>query len=240
MRRTIGTIALFLAAVAATAVARADDEPRRSTTDVVTAVSKAYGIDQWKTISSLSFNFNVDTKDKKIRRHWDWNVETGRVTFEGTDETGKPLNFTYERSMMDNVDPDLTKKVDKWFINDQYWLLFPFHMVWDTDATFSVDPKLIMPIPPGSAERLVVTYGNGVGYTPGDVYELYIGRDNLIKQWVYRRGGNLETARPMTWENYDRVGPLLVSMKHVSVDKELKVWFSDVAVRLKAKEKLGS
>ena len=78
----------------------------------------------------------------------------------------------------------------------------------------------------------MVTYPPSVGYTPGDVYELFVGDDHRILQWVYRRGGALEPTRMATWEAHRTLGPLVVSLDHRVPDGTFRVWFTDVALRL--------
>jgi hypothetical protein len=42
----------------------------------------------------------------------------------------------------------------------------------------------------GSAELVAVKYpSEGGGYTPGDTWELYFGKDNRVEYFVYHRGG---------------------------------------------------
>ena len=69
------------------------------------------------------------------------------------------------------------------------------------------------------------------GYTPGDVYELFIGSDDLLVQWIYRRGGAPKPTRMTTWENHRQVGPLIISMNHKGPDENFQVWFTDVAIQ---------
>jgi hypothetical protein len=78
----------------------------------------------------------------------------------------------------------------------------------------------------------VVTYPPSVGYTPGDVYELFVGEDKRIHQWVYRRGGAPEPTRTATWEDHRTLGPLVLSLDHKVPDGTFRVWFSEVALRL--------
>ena len=72
------------------------------------------------------------------------------------------------------------------------------------------------------------------GYTPGDTWELYVGPDYRVKEFVYRRGGtkkpSLVTA---TWAGYKKAGPLLFSTEHrgTADDKPLHLWITDVAVK---------
>ena len=92
-----------------------------------------------------------------------------------------------------------------------------------------------LPTGEGSAKLVSVKYPSKGGYTPGDTWDLYVGTDNRIEQFVYHRGGatkpQLVTA---TWENYKTAGPLLFSTDHhgTADGTALRVSFSNVAVKL--------
>jgi hypothetical protein len=123
--------------------------------------------------------------------------------------------------------------VDPWFVNDNYWLIFPLRLAWDQSATVAADASPApLPIGTGQARRLVVRYPSNEGYTPGDVYELFIGASERIEQWIYRKGGDPQPTRITTWEDYRRVGPLTLSLDHRGPDGSFRVWFTDVGVRV--------
>ena len=131
------------------------------------------------------------------------------------------------RRRKDNIDPG--------FLNDQYWLLLPFHVSWDTSATVEDAGLQKLPLGKGSAEKIVVKYPSDGGYSPGDTWELYVGSDGRVREMVYRRGGPMKpSVVRATWTGYKKAGPLLVSMDHSGMadDKQLHVAFSDVAVKL--------
>ena len=88
------------------------------------------------------------------------------------------------------------------------------------------------PIGGGEARRIEVRYPPAGGYTPGDVYELYVGTDGRIAEWVYRRGGDARPTRMSTWEAHRRLGPLVVSLDHRGPGG-FRVWFSDVAAKIR-------
>jgi len=84
-----------------------------------------------------------------------------------------------------------------------------------------------------------VKYPADGGYTPGDTWDLYVGNDNRVEQFVYHRGGpkkpSLVTA---TWEGYKKAGPLLISTDHngTADGNTLRIFISDVAVKLTGSE----
>jgi hypothetical protein len=83
----------------------------------------------------------------------------------------------------------------------------------------------------------VVTYPPNGGYTPGDVYELFVGEDGRIVQWVYHHGGAAKPTLVATWEENRHLGPLMVSLNHRSAEREIRVWFTGVAVKLAGSER---
>jgi hypothetical protein len=194
-------------------------------------VAESYGVKSFADIEAIRFTFNVDLGEKKIARSWVWEPQSGKVTFGGP---GGP--FEYNRSELDKNPTDEMKKIDAWFINDQYWLLFPLHLVWDDKAAVEDTGEHNLPMGNGKETRLVVSYPPSGGYTPGDVYELFIDDNNRISQWVYRRGGSAEPTRVTTWEDHRKVGPLTVSFKHEGNDGKFRLWFTDFAVKLKSSE----
>jgi hypothetical protein len=193
-------------------------------------IARAYGVQHFYKVERLKYTFNVTIGAKQISRSWTWEPRADRVTLHAGAEGSE--SFTYERKTLSSQPSQQLKKVDAQFINDQYWLLFPLHLVWDPNIEI-VDMGLSdLPIGEGQARRIVVTYPPTGGYTPGDVYELFVAENSQIQEWIYRRGGALQPTRMSTWEQHRRVGPLTISMDHHGPEAGFRVWFTDVAVQL--------
>jgi hypothetical protein len=191
----------------------------------------AYGLKNFEQVEELRYTFNVQLPDRVISRAWSWEPKKDRVTFRGTAEQGGIVE--YERSILAGPASETVRKVDPWFVNDNYWLIFPLRLAWDQSATVAADASPApLPIGAGQARRLVIRYPANEGYTPGDVYELFIGASERIEQWIYRKGGDPKPTRITTWEDYRRVGPLTLSLDHRAPDGSFRVWFTDVAVRV--------
>jgi hypothetical protein len=79
-------------------------------------------------------------------------------------------------------------EVDPGFINDNYWLVFPFHAYWDTSATVTDQGVHKLPVGNGSAELVAVKLPNQAGYKPGHTWELYVGKGNRVEQFLPPRG----------------------------------------------------
>ncbi len=176
-------------------------------------IARTYGLDSFDQIDAIRYTFNAPAAN--LSRSWEWEPKTDKVSYDGNDKDGKPIKVTYMRSEL-NSQPDTVKnEVDPAFVNDNYWLLFPFHAYWDKSATVTDQGMQKLPLGNGSAELVAVKYPAEGGYTPGDTWELYVGKDNRVEQMVYRRGGSKKpSVVTATWEGYKKAGPLLISTDH--------------------------
>jgi len=199
------------------------------TSDVRHQIAGAYGSESFKQIEVMEYTFNVQIGDKHIRRSWIWWPQVEQVEFKGgTDQE----SMLYNRHELGQNPPQNIKQVDAWFINDNYWLLFPFHLTWDQQATVEDTGHQNLPMGQGTAKCVVVSYPKTGGYTAGDVYELFVDENHLLTQWVYRRGGSATPTRITSWEDNRRLGPLTVALDHHGDDGKFRVWFTEVAVKL--------
>ena len=199
-------------------------------------VAKTYGLDSFGQIESIRYTWNGEIPGVfKLAHVWEWEPKTGKVSYEGKDKDGKPVKVTYMRSELSSQPDAVKNEVDPAFINDNYWLLFPFHAYWDTSATVTDQGMHKMPVGKGSAELVAVKYQAEGGYTPGDTWELYVGKDKRVEQLVYHRGGPKKPSLVIaTWAGYRKAGPLLVSTEHrgTADGKPLHIFLSDVSVKL--------
>lgn len=202
---------------------------------VAQRIGSAYGVESFDQVEELRYTFNVQLGSKQISRSWSWQPATGRVVFNGTADQGGPL--TYKRSELQTGPTAHLKKVDAWFINDLYWLLFPFQLVWDSTVRVEeVSGRHKMPIGDDDAKKIMVTYPENGGYTPGDIYELFVDDLYRIQQWIYRKGGAPQATRISTWEDHRRFGKITISLNRRGPDESFRVWFTDVAVKLTGKQ----
>src|SRR5437879_4048772 len=155
-------------------------------------IAKTYGLDSWGQVDAIRYTFNVDLAALKLKlsRSWVWEPKTDRISYEGKDKAGNPVKVTYSRSQLATQSAAVKEEVDPAFFNDQYWLLFPFHLVWDAGATVQDAGMQKLPLGKGSARKVVVKYPSNVGYTPGDTWELYVGTDRRIREMEFHHGGS--------------------------------------------------
>jgi hypothetical protein len=197
-------------------------------------IAKTYGLDSWGQIDAIRYTFNIPARN--LSRTWTWEKKNDQVTYEGKDKDGKPVKVTYVRSQLSKQPENVQKEIDPGFVNDQYWLIVPFHLVWDSGADIQDKGMEKLPNGKGTARHVVVKYpSESGGYTPGDTWEFYVGKDNRIEYMVYHRGGPVKPSLvSVTWAGYKKAGPLLVSTDHQGTadGKPAQISFSNVAVKL--------
>jgi len=210
-------------------------------------VAKTYGIDSFDKVEAIRYTFNLEIPALKLNlsHAWEWEPKTGKVSFEGKGKDGKPVKVSYVRSQLASQPDAVKKEVDPAFVNDNYWLIFPFHAYWDSSTASGADitdqGMKKLPQGKGSARLVSVKYPSNLGgYTPGDVWDLYVGPDNQIKEFVFHHGG---TAKPSlviaSWTGYKKAGSLLFSTEHrgTADGTPLHLWLSNVAVKLAGSDK---
>jgi hypothetical protein len=202
---------------------------------VVDDVAKTFGFDSFGQIDAIRYTISIELGPKiKLKRSWVWEPKTDTITYDGPGPDKKPFKVTYKRSELASQDAFVKEKIDPAFYNDQYWLLFPFHMVWDTGATIEDAGMKQLPIGGGSAKKIVVKYPSQGGYLPGDTWILFVGTDNRVQQLEFHRGGDTKpSVVKATWTGYKKAGPLLVSLGHKGTadGQPFSLSFSDVAVK---------
>jgi hypothetical protein len=134
------------------------------------------------------------------------------------------VKLTYPRSHLSSQSDFVKNEIDPAFSNDNYWLLFVLHVSWDGNAKVTDEGMHKLPLGNGSAERVVVKYPSEGGYAPGGTWELYVGADHKVEEFVYHGGGTGTQKRPSvliaTWADYKKAGLFLsdVSVKLTGSD----------------------
>ena len=208
---------------------------------ILEKVAKTYGVDSFDKIEAIRYTWNGEISGLfKLSRTWEWEPKTNKVTYEGKDKDGKPVKVTYLRSELSSQPDNVQKEVDPGFINDNYWALFPFHAYWDKSATVIDQGMFNLPLGGGTAELVPVKYPADSGYTPGDTWDLYVGKDGRVVYFVYHRGGAKPPSRVFaTWAGYKKAGPLLFATEHrgTADGKPFHLSITDVAVKLAGSDK---
>ena len=186
-------------------------------------IANAHGFENWKNVVNIHFTFNVDRDSSHFERTWAWKPKTNDVI-----ATSKHDTIAYNRIKIDST---LTK-TDSGFINDKYWLLVPFQLVWDEGITLSEPIKEAAPISKTDMNKITLTYSNKGGYTPGDAYDLFYGDDFLIKEWIFREGNSDEPSMITTFENYQDFNGIKIALDHKKADINWNLNFTNIKINL--------
>jgi len=206
--------------------------PDHDTRNIRHKIADAYGVHSFHTVERVSFTFNGKSGEQGTRRTWMWWPQEGRVRYDGgTWNDGNPIE--YRTADLEGQPSEDVVAADQRFINDSYWLAFPFHVEWDIAATVTDEGMAPLPIGEGTARKVVVAYPETGGYTPGDIYELYVSEDYRVLQWVFRPGGSETERYPRTWENELRFGNVSFATEHAGPDGDVRLWFTDIAVEFR-------
>src|SRR3954451_2065987 len=120
------------------------------------------------------------------------------------DKDGKPVTATYVQSQLNSAPANVKEAIAPAFVNDNYSLLFPLHAYWDTSATVTDNGMKKLPMGAGSSTLVSVKYpAEAGGYTPGDTWDLYVGKDHRVQQMAYHRGGDKKPSLVIaSWTGY--------------------------------------
>jgi len=191
-------------------------------------IANAHGFENWKDVSEVKFTFQVDKDTIKGKgRTWTWFPKEDKVLLKDNDTT-----YNYIRSQVDRT----TIAADKSFINDKFWLLIPFQLVWDTSADITESKKAEAPISKKQLNMITLTYSNEGGYTPGDAYDIYYDDNYMIKEWTYRKGNSEAPSLSTTFENIKDFNGIKIAIDHKQEGGNWNLNFTDVSITLDTKK----
>ncbi len=204
---------------------------------ILEQIANTYGLASYGQIEAIRYTWNAEiTGLFKASHKWEWEPKTGKISYEGTDKNGKPVKVTYDSSQLSSQSDQVKNEVEPAFVNDNYWLLFPLHAYWDTSASVTDQGMKKLPTGAGSATLVSVKYpAEAGGYTPGDTWDLYVGKDHRVQAMVYHRGGARQPKLVVaSWTGYKKAGPLLVSTEHRgnADGKPLHIFITGLAVKM--------
>ncbi len=187
---------------------------------ITTKIADANGFENFEKVNQLYFTFNVKVNDTvRSQRSWKWYPKENKIEL-----TEKGETFSYIKK--DTLD-EQAKVADQKFINDTYWLLFPYQLMW-SDFNFEFNQTATAPISQQQMQGLTVNYGDG-GYTPGDTYRLYLSDDLMVKEWTYESAGGRTLTT--TWEDYETFNGIPISKMRKSPDGSFQLYFTDIEVK---------
>ena len=183
---------------------------------VAQKIANAHGFENWKHVSEITFTFAGN-------RNWLWKPKTNDITLTTSKDT-----IRYNRNSMDSI----AMKADRGFINDKFWLLIPFQLIWDEGITISEVTKVKAPISKTETNKITLAYSNEGGYTPGDAYDIYFDDDYIIKEWGFRKGNQEEAGLINTFENYKDFNGIKIALDHKKGEGDWSLPFTNVKVIL--------
>ena len=185
-------------------------------------IAYANGFENWNTVTQLDFTFNVDRGGNNVaKRSWSWKPKSNDVTMTSATDT-----ITYNRATIDST----SMGADQGFINDKFWLLAPYQLVWDEGTTITTEEGVESPLANKPSKKLTITYGSDGGYTPGDAYDFYYGDDYKVTEWAFRKGNAQEPSMITTFEGYVNLEGLRIATEHKSEDESFRLYFTDIKV----------
>ena len=201
--------------------AKTTEEPAKELS-IPEKIAEAHGYDNWNQVQSLKFTFNFDRDTTHFERSWIWDINKQEVSQILAGDT-----ISYQRKAVDST----LARVDAGFINDKYWLLAPFNLVWDSNNyTFEHQAEATAPISNQQMQKLTIVYASEGGYTPGDAYDFFFQDDYKIKEWIFRKANQAEPSTITTWEDYELIGGLLISKMHKRSTGDSSISFTGVSV----------
>ncbi len=199
----------------------ADDAKKKMRT-TAEAIAYANGFQNWDKVKEIKFTFNVDRDTVHSERSWSWKPKEHLVTMTSALDT-----ITYNRTKIDSI----SQKADQGFVNDKYWLLAPFNLVWDAKSFASKHyVKSIAPISGKEMQKFTIVYKNEGGYTPGDAYDFYFEGDFIIKEWVFRQKNAQEPSLITSWEGYEDYNGIKIAKTHKRNEGDWTLHFTNIAV----------
>lgn len=207
--------------------------------DVATRAFDLMAGPAWEKARYIAFTFNVE-RDGKIAASFPQRFDRYRGDYRvtGKDREGRTflvimnVNTKSGRAWRDGAelaDPkELLELGFRRFINDTYWLLMPLKLL---------DPGVNLE---SAGEReecgrhydvVKLSFGEGVGLTPGDQYWAWVNRDTgLVDVWEMLLQGSKD-QRKVVFHDYRRFGDLLISTLREYTEGGTKIRLDEVQVQ---------
>lgn len=227
------TVRLFcaIAAVAMAAVHPLVAEQGDATGIVDTIAAKA-GMSDLSLCKEIRFTYSARSSEGSVRHQWQWFPGTDDVIYTGKDPSGKKGTVTYSRKAL----ADLRKEaqvhiVDAWFVNDIYWLLFPYFLKTDPQKRMTRNSSAVMPLSGKWATGITVEYYKPDVRRPGSKFDIFVDSSYQIQEWVVYPYESNRAIAANKWVNYRRAGPFTLSFDRLSKNgKGISVKISNVKI----------
>ena len=197
-------------------------ETKNTTLTTADKIANAHGLSNWDKVTQIDFTFNVDKDSSHFQRSWSWKPKKNEVSLIVGQDT-----INYNRGKIDS----LSIQTDQGFINDKYWLLAPYQLVWDTNTKIADSVNKIAPISKVALNKLTLAYGNAGGYTPGDAYDFYYDDNYMITEWIFRKGNAAAPSMITSFENYEDFNGIKIAKDHKKSEGNWNLYFTDISIK---------
>ena len=201
---------------------KVNPQTKATNLSVAEKIANAHGFNNWKNVNSIRFTFNVDRDTTHYERQWKWEPKKNKVTI----NENKATAFAYNTTSVDST----SILTDEEFINDKFWLLSPFNLVWAEGTTISTPIKDTTIISKTVLNKITLLYSQKGGYTPGDAYDFYYDDNYMIKEWSFRKGNAKTPSLTTKWENYKNFNGLKIATSHKRADSNWHLYFTDITI----------
>ena len=218
----IGLALTLLAPTTAPATRPAD------ASEIVALVTRTAGLDAWRDGKRLKFTFNVEQNgQQRAQVSHDWDLVTGVDTITHRDGRITSVNvYSFDPATA----TDDEKKDFRSWTNDSYWLLMPLKL-GDPGVKFGA-VTTTLDGPPSQA-TVTMSFGDGVGLTSGDQYDLSIDLERgVVDGWTFRPGPGKATT--WAWTDYrDFNGLRLATNRPPENEGGSRIYFTDITFETK-------
>jgi hypothetical protein len=190
--------------------------------DLINKMYDYYGYENLDNIESINFTFNAFINGTLKARTWKWEPGENNVYwYDGSDWT------VYNRNAIDSPQDSV---LDQKFINDSYWLIFPWYLSKGApDLNTDLSKNETSPVYGEKLNMLTASYGDG-GYTPGDTYRAYVTNEGEIKEWAYIPSGSKEPAMSTDFSQTKEFNGIKFPTYHYNKDSTVSIYFTDIVV----------
>ena len=201
------------------------NEAEKEIVELTTAqhLAENAGLSNWNDVEEIKFSFNVGKDGRTVlTRKWKWNPNTNNVQLIALGDT---INYN-RKSKLDSIQAS----ADRGFINDVYWLIPEFKLVWDEGTKITEEKSQVAPISKEMLNMITILYNNEGGYTPGDAYDIYYDKNHKFKEWAYRSKNDSIITMATTFEAFKTVEGISIATDHRTPDRFTRINFTDIEI----------
>lgn len=226
MKNTFLILCLFIVATSCKNESKPEVPTKVEEISTAQKLAQKAGIESWNEVEEIKFTFNVDKNGTTVmRHHWTWNPNTEDVQLIALNDT---INYNRNSSLN-----DIQLRTDRGFINDVYWLLPEYKLIWDEGTSITEEKSQVAPISKETLDKVTILYTGDGGYTPGDAYDIYYDKEHKVKEWAYRSKNDTAIGMATTFEDFKTIKGLTFATTHKTADGSTNINFTDIKITKK-------